>query len=40
MEIKDKKGSENSVVDHLTHLHVSSTETLVIHFLMSIDEVF
>ena len=23
LEIKDKKGSENSVVDHLSHLHIS-----------------
>ena len=36
LEIRDKKGRENSVADHLSRLHVSGTETFVIHFLMSI----
>ena len=25
LEIRDKKGSENSVTDHLSRLHISST---------------
>ena len=36
LEIRDKKGSENSVADHLSRLHVSGTKTLVTLFLMSI----
>ena len=28
LEIRDKKGSENSVADHLSHLHVSSTRNI------------
>ena len=28
LEIKDKKGSENSVADHLSRLHVSGTRDI------------
>ena len=28
LEIRDKKGSENSVADHLSRLHISGTEDI------------
>ena len=28
LEVKDKKGSENSVADHLSHLHVLGTRDI------------
>ena len=33
LEIRDKKGSENSVVDHLSHLHISGTGDISDSFL-------
>ena len=33
LEIKDKKGSENSVADHLSHLHISGGEDIRDTFL-------
>ena len=31
LEIKDKKGVENSVVDHLSHMHCTNTQELPIN---------
>ena len=35
-EIKDKKGNENSVANHISCLHISGTEDISLHFLISI----
>ena len=32
LEIKDKKGRENSVADHLSHLHISGTGDIIDSF--------
>ena len=29
LEIQDKKGSKSSVVDHLSHLHISANEEII-----------